>query len=94
MGALSYGVSREHYYRERQRSVSHFLSYGIRVGEVSFNLSLRSSDYDKAALYAGISLPLGGGNWQTRMQSRRNNQFTLGNSWQGNADTIEFSSDR
>lgn len=82
-GALSYGMSREHYYRDR-RSVSHFLSYGKRVGEVSLNLSLRSSDYDKAALYAGISLPLGGGSWQTRMQSRRNNQFALGSSWQGN----------
>lgn len=83
LGAFSYSLSHERYYRDSQKSWQHSLAYGKRVGSASLNLSLQSSAYDRAALYMGVSLPLSGGNLNGRLQRRQDNQITLGSSWQG-----------
>ncbi|MGQ5793274.1 fimbria/pilus outer membrane usher protein [Serratia sp. IR-2025] len=81
-GSLSYSLSKVNQY-SGNNSLAHLFSYGVRLKQASLNLSLRSSDRERAALYASISLPLGGGSVNTRLQSTRNNSLTLGSSWQG-----------
>lgn len=83
LGAFTYSLSHERYYHDSQKNWQHSLAYGKRVGSATLNLSLQSSAYDRAALYMGVSLPLGGGNLNARLQRRQNNLITLGSSWQG-----------
>ncbi|MCL1031263.1 fimbrial biogenesis outer membrane usher protein [Serratia sp. arafor3] len=82
-GAFAYGLSHERYYHDNTQSLMHTLSYGRRLGSATLSLNVQSSSYDRAAVYAGLSLPLGGGNISSRLQLRKNNQMTLGSSWQG-----------
>jgi outer membrane usher protein FimD/PapC len=82
-GALTYNLSHERYYHDDRLSWVHTLTYGKSLGSASLTLSLQSSAYDRAALYAGMNIPLGGGSISNRMQLRQNNQMTLGSSWQG-----------
>ncbi|XNS12089.1 fimbria/pilus outer membrane usher protein [Serratia marcescens] len=82
-GALTYSLSHERYYRDSRRSWTHALAYGISLGRATLSVNLQSSAYDRAALYAGLSLPWGGGSVSSRLQARRNNQMTLGGSWLG-----------
>lgn len=82
-GALTYSLSHERYYRDSRRSWTHALAYGISLGRATLSVNLQSSAYDRAAVYAGLSLPWGAGSVSSRLQARRNNQMTLGGSWQG-----------
>ncbi|MGK0667770.1 fimbria/pilus outer membrane usher protein [Serratia marcescens] len=82
-GALTYSLSHERYYRDSRRSWTHALAYGVSLGRATLSVNLQSSAYDRAAVYAGLSLPWGAGSVSSRLQSRRNNQLTLGGSWQG-----------
>ncbi|MFV1478056.1 fimbria/pilus outer membrane usher protein [Serratia marcescens] len=82
-GALTYSLSHERYYRDSRRSWTHALAYGVSLGRATLSVNLQSSAYDRAAVYAGLSLPWGAGSVSSRLQSRRNNQQTLGGSWQG-----------
>ncbi|MEW5494393.1 fimbria/pilus outer membrane usher protein [Enterobacter cloacae] len=81
-GAFSYNISSSNPYRGR-RSLTHFASYSTRLGKSSFNLSFRRSGKERAAVYASMSFPLGGGNTGTRIQSTRDNGVLVGSSWQG-----------
>nr|WP_230329023.1 fimbria/pilus outer membrane usher protein [Serratia sp. YC16] len=82
-GALTYSLSHERYYRDSRRSWTHALAYGVSLGRATLSVNLQSSAYDRAAVYAGLSLPWGAGSVSSRLQARRNNQLTLGGSWQG-----------
>lgn len=82
-GALTYSLSHEGYYRDSRRSWTHSLAYGKSLGQATLSVNLQSSAYDRAAVYAGLSLPWGSGSVSSRLQMRRNNRMTLGSSWQG-----------
>jgi outer membrane usher protein FimD/PapC len=82
-GVFTYSLSHERYYRDNTRGWTHILAYGKSLGVASLNLSLQSSSRAQPTLYAGMSLPLGGGSVNNRLQLRRDKQMTLGSSWQG-----------
>ncbi|MDT0205983.1 fimbria/pilus outer membrane usher protein [Serratia marcescens] len=82
-GVLAYSLSHERYYRGSRRSWTHALAYGASLGRATLSVNLQSSAYDRAAVYAGLSLPWGAGSVSSRLQARRNKQMTLGGSWQG-----------
>lgn len=82
-GAFAYSLSHERYYHNGTPGWMHTLAYGKRLGSATLNLSMQSSSRERPAIYAGVSLPLGGGSVHSRLQLRRTNQMTLGNSWQG-----------
>jgi outer membrane usher protein FimD/PapC len=82
-GVFTYSLSHERYYRDSTLGWMHTLAYGKSLGATSLNLSLQSSSRSEPTLYAGVSLPLGGGRVNSRLQQRRNKQMTLGSSWQG-----------
>ncbi|WP_431224740.1 fimbria/pilus outer membrane usher protein [Serratia sp. L9] len=82
-GAFAYSLSHERYYYDSTQSLMHTLAYGRRLGSATLSLNLQSSSHDRAAVYAGLNLPLGGGSVSSRLQLRKNNQMTLGSSWQG-----------
>ncbi|MEB7883688.1 fimbria/pilus outer membrane usher protein [Serratia fonticola] len=82
-GGVSYSLSHERYYHDSTPGWMHSLAYSKRLGSATLSLSVQSSSRERPALYAGISLPLGSGSVNSRLQLRRNNQMTLGNSWQG-----------
>ncbi|EPN2807053.1 fimbria/pilus outer membrane usher protein [Serratia marcescens] len=83
-GSLTYSLSHERYYHDSRKNWLHSVAYGTRIGRVSLSVNLQSSAQDRAAVYAGLSMPLGGGSFSSRLQRRQNNPGTLGNSWQGN----------
>ncbi|BEM64671.1 membrane protein [Serratia marcescens] len=82
-GAFTYNLSHERYYGDSRDSWLHTLTYGKKLRNTTLNLSVQSSAYERMTLYAGVSVPLGGGNLSSRLQLRQGNQMTLGSSWQG-----------
>lgn len=82
-GAFTYSLSHEQYYHDSRQSWMHSLAYGKSLGRATLNLNLQSSALDRAALYAGVSIPLGEGSVSSRMQRRQNNAMSLGSRWQG-----------
>lgn len=82
-GALAYSLSHERYYHNSTPGWMQVLAYGKRLGSATLSLSVQSSSRERPAVYAGVSLPLGGGSVNSRLQLRSNNQMRLGNSWQG-----------
>lgn len=82
-GAFSYSLSHERYYHNNTRGWTHTLAYSKRLGSATLSLNVQSSSRERPTLYAGVSLPLAGGSVNNRLQLRRNNQMTLGSSWQG-----------
>lgn len=83
LGALTYSLSHERYYHDNRHSWVHSLAYGRSLGSTMLNLNLQSSSQDRAALYAGISIPFGSGSLSSRMQRRQSKDISLGNRWQG-----------
>lgn len=83
LGALTYSLSHERYYYDSRRSWVHSLAYGKSLGSAMLNLNLQSTPQDRAAIFAGISVPFGGGSISSRMQRRQGNDINLGSRWQG-----------
>lgn len=82
-GSLTYSLSHERQHNDSRRSWTHSLAYGKSVGRAMLSLNLQSSAYDRAALYAGLSVPLGGGSISSRLQTNKNSGITVGSGWQG-----------
>lgn len=82
-GAFTYSLSHERYYHDNTPGWMQTLAYNKRLGTAMLNLSVQSSPHDRAVVYVGVNLPFGGGSVNSRLQLRRNNQMTLGSSWQG-----------
>lgn len=83
MGALTYSLSHERYYFDSRRSWVHSLAYGKSLGSAMLNLNLQSTAQDRAALFAGLTIPFGGGSISNRMQRRQGNDISVGSRWQG-----------
>ncbi|AHG18588.1 membrane protein [Chania multitudinisentens RB-25] len=80
-GAFSYVASHNQYYHNGKSDIAHTLSSSQRWGRATVSLSLQSSAFGETA-YASLSLPLGQGTLNNRVQSVDNN-LSLGSSYQG-----------
>ena len=67
-GNYAYTFSKNDYHRGGSDHV-HMLSTGQRVGRAPLNLTLQSSSSGDTSVYAGLSLPLGGGTLSARYQN-------------------------
>ncbi|HEJ9058567.1 TPA: fimbria/pilus outer membrane usher protein [Serratia fonticola] len=67
-GNYAYTFTQNNYHRGGSDHV-HMLSTGQRLGNASMNLTLQSSSNGEQSVYAGLSLPLGGGTLSARYQN-------------------------
>ena len=67
-GNYAYTFSQNSYHRGGSDHV-HMLSTGQRIGNATVNLTLQSSSRGDQSVYAGLSLPLGGGTLSARYQN-------------------------
>lgn len=80
-GAFSYVASHNQYYHTGDSGMVHTLSSSQRWGNATLSLNLQSSAFGQSA-YASLSLPLGQGTLNNRVQSS-DNSVSLGSTYQG-----------
>ncbi|MHA7847531.1 fimbria/pilus outer membrane usher protein [Serratia sp. D1N4] len=80
-GAFSYVASHNQYYRNGDSDIAHTLSSSQRWGNATLSLSLQSSAFGQSA-YASLSLPLGQGTLNSRIQ-QVDNTLSMGSTYQG-----------